>query len=108
MGWATMMTFKMFLVLSILLSISTLTSACIGSGCVHDRVRDQFFWCSGKADKEIPAIKAFYGGQITNEGYTSYCTQISAMVVTSDPDTRAAAEKLCGFGHEDISGRFTG
>eukprot|EP00092_Neocalanus_flemingeri_P025579 GFUD01027731.1.p1 GENE.GFUD01027731.1~~GFUD01027731.1.p1 ORF type:complete len:107 (+),score=10.39 GFUD01027731.1:71-391(+) len=105
-----MMTTKLLVIISVLLTIST-TEACIGSGCVHDRERDQFFWCSGNADKEIPAIKSFFGGVVNNGAYEAYCTGISAMLRTRDPATLAAAEKLCGSGHavichENISSRF--
>ena len=94
-----------------LLIVIDVTLACIGSGCVHDRERDQFFWCSGNADKEIPAIRAYYGGQVNRQSYISYCTGVSAMLVTTDPGLRRIGERLCGGNshevvcHEDISGR---
>ena len=87
------------------------TNACIGSGCAHDRDRDQFFWCSGNADKEIPAIKSYYGGALNSQTYAAYCTGVSAMLVTTDPELIRIAEKNCGSSghavicHEDISGR---
>ena len=102
----------MFLIISLVFAISSTCQACIGSGCVHDRERDQFFWCSGNADKELPAIKAYYGGVINPQSYSAYFTGVSAMLVTSDPSLISIAEKNCGNSghevicHEDISGRF--
>ena len=86
-----------------------LSEACLGGGCVHDRARDQFFWCSGRAREEINNIKEWFGG-LNRESYESYCTAISAMLVTRDQGLRSVAERLCGTGHEvicheDISGR---
>ena len=110
-----MMTCTPILVVSVMmLTISSMTEACIGSACVHDRARDQFFWCSGNADKELPAIKAYYGGEISAQSYTSYCQGVSAMIVTTDPELIRIAEKNCGNSghevicHEDVSHRHEG
>ena len=106
-----MMESKLILTITLVLAISGISNACIGSGCVHDRERDQFFWCSGNADKEVPAIKAYYGGEINPQSYSAYCTGVSAMLVTTDPSLLIIAEKNCGNSghevicHEDISGR---
>ena len=100
---------RLLLVLVLSLALLRPATACIGSGCVHDRERNQFFWCSGKADEEVNVIKSVYGG-LTESGFIQYCTGISAMVVTTDLALRSVAEKHCGTGHrvichEDISGR---
>ena len=92
-----------------LMIIPKVTEACLGGGCVHDRDRDQFFWCSGRAREEINNIKEWFGG-LNRASYESYCTAISAMLVTRDQGLRNVAERLCGTGHEvicheDISGR---
>ena len=84
--------------------------ACIGDGCVHDRERDQFFWCSGNIGQERDSIKSWYGG-LNKAAYEGYCTGVSAMLVTTDLQLRRLAERMCGgrghevICHEDISYR---
>eukprot|EP00090_Calanus_glacialis_P007346 TRINITY_DN15790_c0_g1_i2.p1 TRINITY_DN15790_c0_g1~~TRINITY_DN15790_c0_g1_i2.p1 ORF type:complete len:110 (-),score=25.73 TRINITY_DN15790_c0_g1_i2:42-371(-) len=103
---------SLILIIPLVLAICSISLACIGSGCVHDRERDQFFWCSGNAEKELPAIKAYYGGVVNHQSYSAYCTGVSAMLVTTDPSLISIAEKNCRNSghevicHEDISGRF--
>ena len=38
--------------------------------------------------RKLPAIKAYYGGVISHQSYSSYCTGVSAMLVTTDPSLR--------------------
>ena len=85
--------------------------ACIGDGCVHDRERDQFFWCSGNIGQERDSIKSWYG-ELNKAAYEGYCTGVSAMVVTTNQELRRLAERMCGgqmhevICHEDISYRI--
>ena len=93
----------------LMLTVFHTSESCLGGGCVHHRERDQFFWCSGRAAEEISNIKEWFGG-LGRAAYEGYCTSISAMIVTTDPELRNIAESLCGPGHEvicheDISGR---
>ena len=69
--------------------------ACIGDGCVHDRERDQFFWCSGNIGQEKDSIISWFGG-LNKASYESYCTQVSAMLVTTNPDLRSVAVSPAG------------
>ena len=99
-------------ILIVVLVLVNSSEECIGSGCVHHRERDQFFWCSGLAKDELNSIRSWFGdhSRFAMEGY---CTSISAMHVTRDPVLRQIAESVCGRGHqvichEDISGRFFG
>ena len=84
--------------------------ACIGDGCVHDRERDQFFWCSGNIGQERESIMSWYGG-LNKAAYEGYCTGVSAMLVTTNQELRRLAMKMCGgqrhevICHEDISYR---
>ena len=104
---------RIFLPLLVIVSSLAHNSlGCIGSGCVHHRERDQFFWCSGKAEDELNSIRSWFGDH-SRQAFEGYCTSISAMHVTRDPVLRSIAESVCGFGHEvicheDISGRFDG
>ena len=92
---------KSVIIVSVMITLVHVSSACLGSGCRHDRDRDQFFWCSGHADSEISSIKSFFGG-LNRNTYEQYCTGISAMIVTRDPSLLAVAERHCGPGHEVI------
>lgn len=74
--------------------------ACIGDGCVHDRDRDQFFWCSGNIGQEKDSIISWFGG-LNKASYEGYCTGVSAMLVTTDPTLRSLAVGLCGGQDED-------
>ena len=74
--------------------------ACIGDGCVHDRERDQFFWCSGNIGQEKDSIISWFGG-LNQASYEGYCTGVSAMLVTTDPTLRSLAVSLCGGQDED-------
>ena len=51
-------------------------------------------------------IRSFYGG-LNRLAYESYCSQISAMIVTRDPSLLSIAESLCGGKHEvELQGIF--
>ena len=89
------------IIVAVVLALVHVSTACLGSGCRHDRDRDQFFWCSGHADSEISSIKSFFGG-LNRATYEQYCTGISAMLVTRDQGLLSVAERLCGPGHEVI------
>ena len=74
--------------------------ACIGDGCVHDRERDQFFWCSGNIGQEKDSIISWFGG-LNKATYEAYCTGVSAMLVTTDTTLRSLAVSHCGGQAED-------
>ena len=87
--------------------------ACIGDGCVHDRDKDQFFWCSGNIGQEKDSIISRFGG-LSKASYEAYCTGVSAMLVTTDPTLKTLAVSHCGgqaedhevICHEDITFRL--
>ena len=77
-----------------------IASCCIGSGCIHDRKENRFYWFSNRASSEIENVKE-------QGGPAAYCTSLGLHVTSPGLTLYTRAQELEGvlFSPELPAGR---
>ncbi len=74
----------------LILSILYTTQACIGTGCIFDKMEERFYWFSRRAVEEVPNV-------LDAGGPASYCSSLGLAVTAPGSSLYKRAEILLRY-----------